>query len=410
VGTKGRGFTAKQIFIGYGTLKSVNTIATAAGLSGVSFGDQEAHARIAADEVNKRGGLCGRKIVIVFYDFVPPGGPQKAQEACTRWTQDQPVFAAVNIASQADQEDALISCLASRKTPLINMWSGAMHPESSYARYQPYHYAPSGVSLERYVPAWVTQLKAQGYFSGWNNALGQAGPAPTRVGLLGTSGMPGPAYFTVARKALAREGQTVASQFEASGGDTSQLSAAVLRFKSDGVTHVLASDMLSLMFFTQAAESQDYRPRYGINSLNFPSVFLQTTASPRQLAGALGLGYLPSSDVDGAHDPGAMSPAGASCRKANTAAGQDPTKRGAYVSMMMSCEAMNFLKATVDKGGLSAAGVATGARELRQYAPSSTFGIAFAGSRFDGAVAGRDVAYRDSCGCFQYVDKINRAL
>ena len=409
-GGSGRGFTAKEIFFGYGTLKSVNTIATAVGFNDISFGDQEAHARIAADDVNKRGGICGRKISLVFYDFTPPGGSSAAQAACDRWTQDQPVFAVVNIASSEDQEDHLIGCLARRRTPLVNMWAGAMHAESSYTRNKPHHYSPSGVSLERYVPRWVTRLKALGYFSGWDNGMGRAGAAPVKVGLLGNSGMPGPAYFTIARKALAREGQVVASQFETSGLESSQYSAAVLRFRSAGVTHVLASDMLTLTFFTQQAESQGYRPRYGINSLNFPSVLLQTVASPRQLAGALGLGYMPTSDVDSENDPGDVGPAEARCRKANRDAGQDPSQRGAYVSMMLSCEGMNFLMATVNRGGLSAAGMAAAAQELRQLPPSSTFGISFIGGRFDGATTARDMAYRDSCGCLQYVDKINRPL
>jgi hypothetical protein len=50
------------------------------------------------------------------------------------------------------------------------------------------------------------------------------------------------------------------------GQAASEIQAAVLKFRSNGVTHVLPVEQNSLAFFASAAEGQHYRPRYGVDT------------------------------------------------------------------------------------------------------------------------------------------------
>src|SRR5690349_22550034 len=83
-----------------------------------------------------------------------------------------------------------------------------------------------------------------------------------------------------------------------------QISSAVLKFRSDGVTHVLIWDDngVATLFFMQQADNQGYRPRYGINSGNNMQVVAQVV-SKSQLTGATGIGWTPAFDIANADSP-----------------------------------------------------------------------------------------------------------
>ena len=60
----------------------------------ISHGDYEGSYHAVIDELNKKGGVNGRKLVPVFAK-VNPLGTAPAQEACLKLTEDEQVFAAV---------------------------------------------------------------------------------------------------------------------------------------------------------------------------------------------------------------------------------------------------------------------------------------------------------------------------
>ena len=60
----------------------------------IDHGDYEAAYNAVIKDVNKRGGVNGRKIVPVFA-AVSPVGTVSQQEACVKLTEDEKVFAAV---------------------------------------------------------------------------------------------------------------------------------------------------------------------------------------------------------------------------------------------------------------------------------------------------------------------------
>ncbi len=108
-GSHGRvvGVTATSIRVGYGTQKDADQAAAQFGLNAV-FGDQEAQARAVVNDINKRGGVLGRKLELVFHDERTASDledPERTStQQCVDWTQDRPVFAGLNIVGSRNRE------------------------------------------------------------------------------------------------------------------------------------------------------------------------------------------------------------------------------------------------------------------------------------------------------------------
>ena len=72
----------------------------------------------------------------------------------------------------------------------------------------------------------------------------------------------------------------------------------MLRFRTEGVTHVIPVDedgVLTLLF-TTSADGQGYRPRYGLGSQS-GGTLIASQAPPSQFERAVGMGWLPVLDV-----------------------------------------------------------------------------------------------------------------
>lgn len=396
--------------MGFGTSEGAEAFRRSAGVGGAVAGHEEVAKAIISD-INARGGVAGRKIVPAFYDFPTSGEPNaQAQAACVRWTEDRPVFAVVNGMAGVVADETLTACLAQRQTPLLQI-GPVIRPRSVYSRYAPYLYAPAEPTLERLVPVWMQLAAANGYFDGWDTIAGRPGSAQTKIGILSFRPAYGSDFTRVVRQELGRRSQRVAATFEFSGdaarvGD--EMNQAVLRFREAEVTHVISSSSI-LLFFTPAAEAQRYRPRYAVTSDNAPRA-VQTMAPEGQMAGALGVGFLPTRDVDNARDPGDVSAATTRCRRIMQKAGQDTSSRTAFHLMAKSCDAFNLLAAAIEKGGLSPAGMHRGVQAVGSIPSASTFRMLFPGGRFDGASAVRDLAYRNNCSCFAYMSRKNHGM
>lgn len=115
------GDLSKPVLIGYSTADEANSNSTSSGVSGFSTGDQTAQVRAMTKYINDHGGILGRKITLVGYNFNTtqyasnPDG--LSQAACDFWTQDNHVFAVLN--TTGGGTPVLLKCLAQRKVPLI---------------------------------------------------------------------------------------------------------------------------------------------------------------------------------------------------------------------------------------------------------------------------------------------------
>lgn len=406
----GPGFTAKELFIGVAYNSQLSEQMGAAGAVGGStaLGDQRKQVEALVRDINARGGVGGRRMVPVFFDVKGETNPSTAsQAACSAWTEDNRVFAAMTFVAEMGN-DSSYACLTKRQVVFVPL---AGESDRAYRAFAPYLWTPTGLSVERAGPIWVKRLAAQKYFTGWNTTLGRAGDAPVKVGLLLGNGARNsqPSMDAALEKALraelSRVGVPVAATFSMSGID--QGSAAVLRFKDAGVTHVIGD--YSIALFTQAAESQRYRPRYGISSFS-GGIALQLFSPPAQLAGTLGFGWSPQGDVDTAQDQGDVSPAEARCRTVMKDAGEPTESRLAWFAMAHACDTFTFFDEVIEGSGFRPAGLPGAAAGLGAVPPAFTFGISYPGGRPDGVTYGRDLTYSASCSCFAYVNRTNHAI
>lgn len=403
--TQGRGWDRTHVYVGVTTEKDVNAAASGLGIRSLDAGDQEGQARAAVAALNRAGGLFGRTVVPVFRDHATSAlsaDPDTAGGAtCTYFTQDRPVVAVLNPVSLLDRP-SFRACFAQHRLPLMSISVQAIDAKV-LADLGGWVYASVVPTYDVLAPLLVSRLQAQGYFTAWDAAAG--GPsttAPVKVGVLVYDDEVGARVLRLVTQALAAAGHAPAATFRYLRSN--DLSSAVLQFRQAGVTHVLGTDAKTLYFLIQA-ESQAYRPRYGVSSYLAPQAFLESTAPARQLVGAVGIGFSPSLDVSEAQDPGDTNPGEWVCRRDMRAGGQDFTgKRFAEAVGFAFCDGFQLVaRAAVAGGGLSGAALSSGVAAVGPGFPTAfAFRSALSASQRALPGAARDLRYDAACSCFRY--------
>lgn len=405
----GPGFTKDEIYIGYLTWNDVSNAGTAIGYA-VDYGDQEAIAQAIADDINARGGIAGRKVVMVFHDY-PTGdlladGAAADQAACSRFVDDRRVFAA--IAVTGPQSEVLPQCLYDHQVTLVAN-DNIPYPRQWFQQWAPFIYSTANPMTERLVPVWMQRSAALGYFNGWNTTTGAPGTAPVKVGVVRADAPTGVLFRDIVDASLKKFGLGVARDYALSSAfDANGMSTAAFQFRSDGITHVILESLFSILF-PQAAESQQFRPRYTFTTANAP-LLVQSATPPQQLRGTVGVGYFASYDVDSNVDPGDPSPAAAHCRKIQRAAGNDPNQRESWNLQVKACDAFALIAEAARLQGLGTRTIADGAARIPSLQPAGAFAITFGPGRQDGPGAVRDIAYDSACECFKFVSTTNHPL
>lgn len=229
---------------------------------------QEAAYGAIVDAHNARGGVAGCQVELFYFDFsslASDGFDGQSQKECAYFAEDAKVFAAY---SAALETETVVECLAERG--VVSLFNGAEYApiQRDFDRYRGFLYQPWQINTDRW--GQFVDLWDQVDFFG-NDA---------KVGILvaddGTGNGQRLAY-EIWRPKLEALGIDV-SVFEykwirsySSVSDASTaLSAAVLKFKSEGVTHVLPTPDGAAMsiFFTGIADGQDYRPAYGTTTFS----------------------------------------------------------------------------------------------------------------------------------------------
>lgn len=370
------------------------------------LGDNREQAQAVIDEINSRGGLNGVEIVPVW--GVRDGGStasyaEQEQAICSKWTEDHNIYAAVAVVNIYEN---LLACLANNGRPFVPQH---LYPydQRMYGAY-PQTFTPSMLGLDEMAEVYVDRLHAQGYFE-----EGRVPGEPVRVGLVRYDY---PSYARVANEVLRPAMQAKGLDFDAEyavrpdqsaqeqGNVSAEAQNAVLQFKAQGISHVMLLDRGAYLaiFFMQAAENQNYHPRYGLTSYDGPGIVLQDVA-PNQVRDSLGIGWEPLMDVPVEDQPEENAPA-KKCRKLMEDAGQDMSSPLTRLVAYQYCDTLWFLEQAVERGGsLTLDAFMAGANGMGgAYVSPITFSTAFAPNRHYGAAAVRDLAYSDDCSCFQY--------
>ena len=406
VPAKGRGWDQHTIWIGVLTQKDFEKTFASVGYSGIDPGDTAAQAQAVVDQVNRAGGVLGRKVVIKTYDVPTLSSAQNpdqaGQEVCTYFTQDQPVVAVFNVIHTVDKT-TFRSCLAQRHVPLFNAALSVVS-RADAAKLAPYFYSLGTPTWDVLAPVLVQRLRAQGYFSGWDARLGQPSPAtPPVVGVLVADSPLGHADEAIITANLKAAGYTKVVTF-AYPPPGSDIDGAVLNFAQNGVTHVISDD-IELVTFQIHAQGQNYRPRYGIHTYNAPSANLEALGPKSQQVGEVGVGWGPTFDVSAGNDPGAFDSGVTACKTAMDKEHVTSSDRLAEADALLVCDAIRFGVAGMLTGhGLTAAQMFAGAvREGRSFAPAFTFSAGFTSNRLFLPASVRDLAWNVGCSCFRYV-------
>jgi hypothetical protein len=387
------------ISIGTYYLSGGNAALAAAGFAGLVIPDNKPLFDAMVKYVNAHGGLAGRQIQPVYYQYTSGGDPQ-AQDAaaCAAFTQDHHVYLVLGGISSGAGE--LGPCLTKHGVPLIGANAGG--DARYFAQNHRFIYEPEQASFTRGLSTLVTDLHANGWFTG-KHKIGMVQYEGAVYDHAVDDGFVSP---------LARLGLTLADRVKMSGADNNSIAQAsanaVLKFNTEAIDRVvfMAPGGAAATYFMNAASSQQYHPLYGIWSADSPYI-LAITAAKDQLAGATGIGYQPGLDVASNQDPTATTPAAKACLAFWDSVGQ--TDHSALNSPLQraTCDIFTTLlraaaahpQATTSTAALEAAYDSIGGT----YAPAATFAIRFRAGSHDAASGYRRLAYQGDCSCFTYV-------
>ena len=415
IATKGFGWDAKNVYIGVVTQKDAQTAFETVGVKGLDGGDQEGQAQAVADDLNRRGGLFGRKVVLVFHDVATVATAQDpsgtGQQTCTFFSQDHPVIAAFSPVTLMDVA-AFRSCMQKAHVPLYSLTVNGIDSKV-LDDLSPYYFSGIAPAWDRLAPVYASQLKAMGYFTGWNPQVGAAGPNPVKVGLLVPDDTVGRRIGGEITNALGGVGQknVVVYKYDPTNVPTA-MSSAVINFAGNGVTHVLTVNA-DLLAFELSASSQGYKPRYGITSYGAPQAELESNGPAGQNVGAMGVGWSPAIDVSAANDPGPTGVGAIQCLQIQKRGGQVfGDKRLAEALAFGLCDGMQlFVKAAQLGGGMTYQQIAAGVRKAAPtFDPAISFGNGLKTGHLFMPGGVRRLAWVNACSCFRYQGSTNYAI
>ena len=399
--------TDTQILIGVAFATNGSEANEAIGAGAATSTDTKKATELLIEDVNRRGGIHGRKLVPVWHAvdaLAPKTYEQHGQEMCATWTEDNKVFAALGA-----PYESLRQCMKNAGAPLTYT-SLSSSSDRTFAEY-PTYFEPGNMNLSRIARHTVDSLARRKFF-----------PDTARIGIV-TFDSP---YFRDAVEksllpALARHGLKPAIEpsyvpdpqsTSDLGGISAGISSTVLRFSTNQISHVMILDSAAVasFLFMQEAESQGYRPRYGLNSQNGNTALsdlLASSDSQAQLTNALSIGWLPSIDLAAADDPNDKAPASRRrCLKILEDGGLTSfSSRNAMGQALITCEEIWFFEAAAKAAGpnLTTQSFMAGAESLTELRESPlTLGNRLGAGRHDGAARVTDAAFVPECECFRY--------
>jgi ABC-type branched-subunit amino acid transport system substrate-binding protein len=396
----GPGVDANSIRVGFTIQANSAAVSSIASAYNVQLANDRGAYEALVNDANAHGGVGGRKIKPVYFTYDPSAGnaAQIGQAACANLTEDNSVFAAIDTLVGSD---TLNSCLQKRGRVMLEY--GLFFGSASTWHTYPNEVAADGLPFDVGSRILAEQLSRTGFLS-----------AKTRLGVIVRSSHDmKEAYSRTFVPTLARLGLKVEQsqyvrdpQSESDlSGYTSDISSAVLKFRSSGVDRVVFFDTGSYaaLVFSQTAEDQGYRPRYGFTSYNsIVALSGSGSAAPqKQMVGAQGVSWEGMAD-------GLLTTKNRSARRCDAvlkAAGIVGSDAGTEASYQKTCQTFFLFEAAATRAGSSLnrdtflrAVEALGAG----FEASNTWDgrTSFAAGDHSGVSVFRAFGYREACSCF----------
>ncbi len=370
-----------------------------------STGNAVAQTNALASYVNSHGGIAGRKLLTKVHDYnAMQASEVNDNNLCQTITGTDHAFLAV---LHGQIHYSARDCYSAKK---VLAFEGAAYGfgSSFYAAHSPSLWSPSYADYDQTERALVATIKAKKWLAG-----------ETKVGVVLWDDKP---YHDVADKTLVpllkSLGVTVV-QTTISNSDIGAIEngihASAQTMIANQVDHLLFLGSAPLQpFFVQ--QNQQYNQFvYGLTSFDVPRYM--ATNFPKNMAGAIGVGFSAVDDVLDAQHPFPQPGLETTCKGIYQAAGISIPGRyvdGTFNSKqaMSYCESTLLLKKAADavSGTLTAASWTAVAQGLgSSFQAAQTFGTSYSSSKHTGAAAYREIAYSAGCSCMTYTTG-NRAF
>ena len=207
----------------------------------ISHGDYKTTYNAVIDQLNKQGGVNGRKVVPVFAP-INPIGTAPAQEACLKLTEDENVFATVGFF----YFDAPLCYVSQHDTPILG---GTMDPTYLKQAKAPWMTLDSGPEV---TPRAVDALVKSGDLKG---KVGVVGVASEEKNLLDAAVLP-----SLKRNGIKNTVAIIDAPLSDTVAATQQAGTIAEKFKSEGIKTVLLVGAAPSAF-SNALKNTDYRPK-----------------------------------------------------------------------------------------------------------------------------------------------------
>lgn len=407
-----RGIDDDQVLVGLTYTEDSAAANAALGAGGLTGGDQKRNYEALLRYFNDRGGAHGREIVPVYHRYEATSNQpyaQQEQAACATFTEDQPVFVSLAGGLQALSDGTFNACMHAAGTPILAASALSDQNDSSFQRWPHFVQAPT-LSLDAIARLWPAGLDESGYFEPRTPA------GETRIGLLtyDTETM-----RTTAERSLKPALAELGHGFEderyvrqpSSFSDVSDMSAevqsAVLAFRTAGIEHVMIQDAgnaLLTLLFMNGAESQGYRPRYGLTTNNGGQLLVGAVPEA-QYDDARLVGWHPSIDVPPSRFDEPMGRGRELCDAIYADAGITFSDGNAQLVAYGQCDEFRVLLAAVEAGsGPLAQDTFTG--DFLSVGTSFETAVVgptrFAPDRRYGVARYRLAEFSGDCSCFTY--------
>jgi hypothetical protein len=402
----GPGVTASTIYVA-GLYSSQSAAADSAiGAANANPGNIQAETEAVVNYINAHGGVDRRRLQTVWYDeSLSNDASTTYQGACSTWTQDNKSFVMIAGAPILDQ------CTADEHA--VAVYVGQITSETSAAldRY-PADINLDGPTNDHAMTYTIRGLARQGYFASgakvgiatWDDPNFHYGIDHAAVPALAALGIHNVPVTYI----------TSPQNYNDLGSTSAAVSSAILKFHEQGIDHVILFDGESgvtssgilVLEWMQQANSQEYFPKYGLNSTSGFNALVGDVPKQEEV-GSVGVSWEPPLDETSAAFAAAPQPPdGKLCQQIMATAGQQASSNNALINQLGICDQLFFIQRSFDtvQGPLNQSSALRAIDAVgTSWTDLTTFGVELTAKRHDGVAEVRNMAFDTSCTCYNYI-------